>query len=225
MQSNTTMKMKHKVNNWVGYGSGSGKVDEFGLALFEPTDCKTTESLAGHMNPASFMYPMGADAFLVITDGVPEAHKPLPSAQFYDTRLSPITAGWKRGLAVIPPKVGIDRATIMVRKPVAGWMLKYSVESLDGSAVLWECEIDAGTDCGKNQVFEIPEGVTDGLAALFVEVIKAPKDQSCCNLVVAARVRINDYCHEDHLGMEMSCPDCDGCPTCDKLQGFTPIAS
>ena len=205
------------INNWVGYGSGSGKVDEFGLPVFEADKCRNHESLAGHLNPASFMYPMGGDAFFIVTNGVPEAHVSLPSANFYDVSISPITAGWKRGLAVIPPKVGVDRLTVMVRRPMAGWKLKYTVETIDEGTVLASLEVDASTDCGKNQVLAFDEMITEGLAALFVEVLEAPeKVDPCCQLIVAARVRVNDYCHEDYLGMSMTCDDdCTGCPKCD----------
>ena len=205
------------INNWVGYGSGSGKVDEFGLPVFEADKCNNQETLAGHLNPASFMFPMGGDALFIVTEGAPEAHLGLPSANFYDTSLSAITAGWKRGLAVIAPKVGIDRLSVMVRKPVTGWVLKYTVETIDEGMVLAELTVDAGTDCGKNQVLAFDEMITEGLAAIFVEVMEVPEEpQSCCPLIVAARVRLNDYCHEDYLGMPMNCgTDCKGCPSCE----------
>ena len=205
------------INNLAGYGKGSGKTDEFGLPVFELDKCDNQVSLATHLNPASFMFPSGSDAMLVITNGVPSSNEEVPSANFYNTQLSPIAVGWKRGLAVIPAKLGVDKLSVMVRSPVAGYQLKYTVETIDESAVIAEATIDAGTDCGKNQVFTFPEQIGEGLLAIFVEVLAVPEKPACCSLVVAARVKLNDYSHEDYMGMPMSCDkDCEGCPKCDN---------
>lgn len=221
------------INNLAGYGVGSGKVDEYGLPVFEAPDmvkgileCDMHQSIEAETYPLSYAFPLGASAHFVITNGV-NTETPLPTANFFDHSVEPIVAGWKRGLWVLAPGLAISSASIMVRAPVAGYTLKFSVETLDCATVAWESpEIDAGADCGMNQVFEFPTQVNDGLAALFVEVIAAPEEgpSPCCPLWVTPRLEVKDYSHESYADTCLTCcgNDCKDCECTNTYEGFTP---
>ena len=221
------------INNLAGYGVGSGKTDEYGLPVFEAPDmknsireCEMHQSIEAETYPLSYAFPLGASAHFVITNGV-NTETPLATANFFDHSVAPITAGWKRGLWVLAPALAVSSASIMVRRPVAGYTIKYSIETLDCSDVLWESpEIDGGADCGKNQVFEFPTMVNDGLAALFIEVIAAPEGGpgSCCPFEVSARFEVKDYSHESFADTCITCcgNDCKDCECTNEYKGFTP---
>jgi len=203
------------INNHAGYGVGSGKIDEFGLPIFEvPTDrLQMHHSVEVSMEPVTRAMPWGGAAMFVVTNGY-DTQVNLPTANFYDVSKADMPVGWKRGLWVIAPGLGISGVSFMVRNPSAGWVLKYSIETPDCSEVLDSWEVDAGTNCGLNQFVEFDTMINDGLAVMFVEIVARPDEVSgCCPLAVAARAIVEDHSHESYLDMDVICGggNCGGC--------------
>lgn len=220
------------INNHAGYGVGSGKVDGFGLPIYEvpkqknSMDCHMHESREAVLEPLTYPFPMGGAAMFTVTNGY-STDVNLPTANFYDVSKEDIPVGWKRGLWVIAPALGICGVSFMVRNPVPGWVLKYSIETPDCTQVLDSWEVDAGANCGRNQVVEFDTMITDGLAVMFVEVVARPDEiDGCCPLTVAARAVIKDYSHESYMDMCINCcsgtSGCKDCECTEEYNSFRP---
>ena len=217
------------INNLAGYGAGSGKVDEFGLPIFEPTTGKLDrynsdfhQSREFILEPLTFAFPQGAAGFFAISNGQ-SLEQPLPTANFYDIQKSPIEKGWKRGLYVIAPQLAVCGASIMLRKPVAGYVLRFTLADVDCKNPIWSADIKGDVDCGRNMVWEFPSVVLDGQYVMWVEVLEAPKNPSCCPLIVSTRIVVKDYCHEAYANLSIPCTDCDDCSEVDVPKGTHPV--
>ena len=216
------------INNLAGYGTGSGKTDEFGLPVYEPMTGKLNrfdnefhQSREAVLEPLTFAFPQGANGFFVISKGS-TLQQPLPTANFYDLERAPIQAKWKRGLYVIAPQLGMSGASIMIRKSVPGWKLKFTLADCNCANPVWSQEIDGGEKCGVNQVWEFPTKIADGIYVMWVEVLEAPKEHGCCPLVIATRAVIHDYCHESYADMAIPCDECGVCDGIDVPCGNHP---
>lgn len=212
------------INDLLGGGISTGVIDEFGLPVApkpaSPHEYGAHVSREDILQPLSKVHPL----MFGITD-VDEDHN-LPTTNFYNRSLADIEAGWTRGLYTLESSLGLEAFSVMIRKPVAGAVLRFFVADLDCTAEVWSSDkIDAGIDCGKNQVWKAdPEIILDERHAMFVEVLAIPKDMGCCPLIVSINTVSNDYCHEDYLDMPINCctpdpKDIGGCECTEKYEG------
>lgn len=212
------------INDLLGGGISSGKIDEFGLPLAHIPE--SPQEYGAHVSREAILEPLSKVHALMFAITDVDEDNILPTSKFFNRSKSPIAAGWKRGLYTLESALGLAAFSVMIRKPVAGVKLRFFVADLDCTAEVWDSgEIDAGTDCGKNQVWKTdPEIILDERHAMFVEVLEIPDEMGCCPLVVSINTVTNDYCHEDYLEMPIHCctpdpKDIGGCECTETYEG------
>lgn len=211
------------INDLLGKGHSTGKVDEFGLPLADVSkkSCGANTSIEDILHPTKRNIPY---TFVLSPNSHEDSN--LSNAYFYDISKAdtPIAAGWKRGLYGLNMNWGLCGLSILVRKPVAGMNVRVFVADTAENAEVMSVDIDGEADCGKAQVFRLPaEMILHENHHVFIEIVSMPDPFPCCPFELDIHALVADYCHEAGIWTPIPCEDtCSPCVVCVDGEGASP---